>query len=91
MEVVNKMQNGYYVYRFKNEDGIIIYVGKTVNLENRFKNHEHMTEDVKIIEYIETHKTPRTDLHFDIQASGYDIKTEAQKLQEIYIDLWNKN
>ena len=45
----------------------------------------------KIIEYIETHKTPRTDLHFDIQASGYDIKTEAQKLQEIYIDLWNKN
>lgn len=53
MEVVNKMQNGYYVYRFKNEDGIIIYVGKTVNLENRFKNHEHMTEDVKIIEYIE--------------------------------------
>ena len=45
----------------------------------------------KIIEYIETHKTPRTDFHFDIQASGYDIKTEAQKLQEIYIDLWNKN
>ena len=47
------MNNGYYVYRFKNKDGIIIYVGRTVNLENRFKNHEHLTIDVKTIEYIE--------------------------------------
>lgn len=47
------MDNGYYVYRFKNKDNIIIYVGKTINLDNRFKQHEHLTEDVKTIEYIE--------------------------------------
>lgn len=36
-------------------------------------------------------KEKREEAHFNLQASGYDIKTEAQKLQEIYIDLWNKN
>lgn len=43
----------YYVYRFKNNKDIIIYVGKTINLENRFKQHEHLTSDVEKIEYIE--------------------------------------
>lgn len=47
------MKNGFYVYRFKNENKQIVYVGKAANLEKRFKNHEHLTEDVKIIEYIE--------------------------------------
>lgn len=47
------MSNGYYVYRFINDDGVIIYVGKTINLDNRFKQHEHLTKDVKTIEYIE--------------------------------------
>lgn len=43
----------YYVYRLKNTDGFIVYVGKTKNLKQRFKQHEHLTEDVKTIEYIE--------------------------------------
>lgn len=43
----------YYVYRFKNTDGFIVYVGKTKNLKQRFKQHEHLTEDVNTIEYIE--------------------------------------
>lgn len=28
---------------------------------------------------------------FDIYQSGYDIKTEAKKLQDIYLDLWKNN
>ena len=43
----------YYVYRFKDESGDIIYVGRTDNLDRRFSQHEHLTDDVKIIEYIE--------------------------------------
>lgn len=42
----------YYVYRFKNDKDIIVYVGRTINLENRFKRHEHLTQDVVKIEYI---------------------------------------
>lgn len=47
------MEQQYYVYRFKNKDSIILYVGRTTNLYQRFKQHEHLTEDVKTIEYIE--------------------------------------
>lgn len=47
------MKNGYYVYRFKDENNNIIYVGKTTNLDQRFKKHEHLTKNVKSIEYIE--------------------------------------
>lgn len=46
------MKNGYYVYRFKDKNNNIIYVGKTVNLDQRFKQHEHLTKNVKTIEYI---------------------------------------
>lgn len=28
---------------------------------------------------------------FDVYQSGYDIKTEAKKLQDIYLDLWKNN
>lgn len=30
-------------------------------------------------------------LDFDVMASGYEIHHEAEKLQSLYIDLWNKN
>lgn len=33
----------------------------------------------------------RNEAHFDLSASGYDIRHEALKLQELYIELWNKN
>lgn len=41
----------------------------------------------KVIKYI-LKKNTRQGALFDIYNSGYDIKTEAQKLQNIYLDLW---
>lgn len=46
-------RNSYYVYRFKNKDDVIVYVGRTVNLKQRFLQHDHLTDEVKAIEYIE--------------------------------------
>ena len=47
------MQNGFYIYRFLNNKNEIVYVGKTTNLKNRFKQHSHLTKEVVKIEYIE--------------------------------------
>ena len=47
------MKQKFYVYRFKNAEEIILYVGRTKNLTQRFKQHEHLTDDVVTIEYIE--------------------------------------
>lgn len=46
-------QKKYYVYRFKNKEDTIVYVGRTIDLANRFKQHEHLTADVVKIEHIE--------------------------------------
>jgi len=43
----------YYVYRFLNKQNIIVYVGRTGNLYQRFLQHEHLTDDIARIEYIE--------------------------------------
>lgn len=43
----------YCVYRFKDKEDNILYVGRTRNLDQRFKQHEHLTENVEKIEYIE--------------------------------------
>lgn len=45
--------SNYYVYRFINKDNQIVYVGRTINLAQRFMNHSHLTDDIKKIEYIE--------------------------------------
>lgn len=45
--------NEFYVYRFTNRDGKIVYVGRTTNLARRFLNHEHLTDYIRKIEYIE--------------------------------------
>lgn len=47
------MDNGYYVYRFKDKNGNILYVGRTHNLKQRFRQHEHLTNNIVTIEYIE--------------------------------------
>lgn len=47
------MDNGYYVYRFKDNNENILYVGKTHNLKQRFRQHEHLTDNIIKIEYIE--------------------------------------
>ena len=44
--------NGYYVYRFINYYDDIVYVGRTVNLLQRFTNHSFLTDAIKKIEYI---------------------------------------
>ena len=44
---------GYYVYRFINKEGIIVYVGRTTNLKQRFSQHSHLTDDISNVEYIE--------------------------------------
>lgn len=41
------------MYRFINHNNKIVYVGRTINLERRFMNHEQLTKDIKKIEYIE--------------------------------------
>ena len=46
-------QKKYYVYRFKDKDDTITYVGRTQDLNNRFKQHEHLTDKITKIEYIE--------------------------------------
>lgn len=47
------MDNGYYVYRFKDKNENILYVGKTHNLQKRFRQHKHLTDNIITIEYIE--------------------------------------
>ena len=47
-----KSENGYYVYRFLNQDNIVTYVGRTINLIMRFRQHDHLSNTVKKIEYI---------------------------------------
>lgn len=44
----------------------------------------------KIIEYI-SQENKRKGALFDIYKSGYDIKAEALKLQNIYLDLWKNS
>lgn len=41
------------MYRFIDNEGSIVYVGRTINLGQRFLNHDHLTKDIKKIEYIE--------------------------------------
>lgn len=46
-------QKKYYVYRFKDKYDTITYVGRTVNLHERFITHHKPLNDVDKIEYIE--------------------------------------
>lgn len=47
------VKQGYYVYRFLNKDNVVIYVGRTVNLNRRFINHDHLHDEIEKIQYIE--------------------------------------
>lgn len=53
MDSLKTKERKYYVYRFLNKDNIITYVGRTVDLYKRFLQHDHLTDDVSKIEYIE--------------------------------------
>ena len=47
------MNNKYYVYRFKDKNDNILYVGRTHDLKRRFYQHSHLTDNIVTIEYIE--------------------------------------
>ena len=53
MDSLKTKERKYYVYRFLNKDNIITYVGRTVDLYKRFLQHDHLTDEVSKIEYIE--------------------------------------
>ena len=53
MDSLQTKKRKYYVYRFLNKQNIIVYVGRTGNLYQRFLQHEHLTDDIARIEYIE--------------------------------------
>ena len=53
MDSLQTKERKYYVYRFLNKQNIIVYVGRTGNLHQRFLQHEHLTDDIERIEYIE--------------------------------------
>ena len=53
MDSLQTKERKYYVYRFSNKQNVIVYVGRTGNLHQRFLQHEHLTDDIKKIEYIE--------------------------------------
>jgi hypothetical protein len=51
--LLNLSTSKYYVYRFINDKGEIVYVGRTRNLHRRFLSHPHLLNDIVKIEYIE--------------------------------------
>ncbi len=51
----------YYVYRFLDKDKNILYVGKTSNMRKRFANHDHLTNEVDKIEFIECKSSGEAD------------------------------
>ena len=53
MDSLQTKERKYYVYRFLNKDNVITYVGRTVDLYKRFLQHDHLTDEVYKIEYIE--------------------------------------
>ena len=53
LDSLQTKERKYYVYRFLNKDNVITYVGRTVDLYKRFLQHDHLTDEVSKIEYIE--------------------------------------
>ena len=53
MDSLQTKERKYYVYRFFNKDNVITYVGRTIDLYKRFLQHDHLTDEVAKIEYIE--------------------------------------
>lgn len=53
LDSLQTKERKYYVYRFLNKYNVITYVGRTVDLYKRFLQHDHLTDEVSKIEYIE--------------------------------------
>ena len=48
--------NGYWLYRFINSTGEIIYIGKTINIKNRMQQHQHYNTKINEAVIIECTK-----------------------------------
>lgn len=47
------MNKKYYVYKFVDKDKNVLYVGRTTNILNRFRNHHALSDNVDKIYYTE--------------------------------------
>lgn len=73
------------VYRFLNQEGEIIYIGKAKNLKNRLYNHKHLPKDCyeerATVEYVAFET--EDDMDF---AERYYIPKYKPKYNYIYAD-----
>ena len=77
-----KLTNGFYLYKFLNKDNIVLYVGRTVNLFNLFKQHEHLTDDVTTIQYCVCKS--KADMHWkEIYYINYYYNPLMQNTSEV--------
>lgn len=49
---IHYSKDGFYIYKFLDKENNVLYVGRTVNLLGRFKDHHALTTDVVKIQYI---------------------------------------
>ena len=88
------MENKYYVYRFKDKNDNILYVGRTHDLKERFRNHQNLTDDIVTIEYIEC--STETDMvikeiyyiNLYFNDASKNIKDVYDKPSEWFNDEW---
>lgn len=74
---------GYYVYRFLDKDGIVKYVGRTVDLYRRFLQHSHLTKDIVKIEYISC--SSRADMAWkEIYYINYFYNEKSTNVSDVY-------
>lgn len=77
------MENKYYVYRFKDKNDNILYVGRTHDLKQRFKNHQNLTDDIVTIEYIEC--STETDMVIkEIYYINLYFNDDSKNIKDVY-------
>ena len=80
---MNKDKMTNCIYRFKNENQEVIYIGKTIDLNNRIRRHKHLDdkcyEEIKTVEYITLNTVNDIDL-----AERYLIAKYKPKYNTVY-------
>ena len=80
---MNKDKMNNCIYRFKNKENKIIYIGKAKELNKRLNTHTHLPkecyEELEVIEYISLNTMDDTDL-----AERYFISKYKPKYNEIF-------
>jgi hypothetical protein len=75
--------NNFYVYRFLNIQNTVIYVGRTINMQRRFLNHDHLSDSVKRIEYIVC-KTEADMVWKEIYYINLFFNEKSTNIQDVY-------